>query len=349
MGKWSEQYEKNREAFKTDGDYPSPRTFQGAIKWLQENEGQDNYFLWIEAFDPHEPFDCPQEFLELYEDTWTGPRYNWSAYDRVDRYGPEAVLHLRKCYAATLTMNDKWFGKLMDELERQNAFEDTLIILTTDHGHMLGEHGVDGKNRWHAWNEMSRIPLFVHLPGSRHAGERRAQLTQNIDIMPTLMEYFQVPFDNPIHGRSWMDILEKNAPSKREGALYGWFGMTVNVTDGKYTYMRAPASEENAPLYRYFLTPTTFGRNTLPGKEFFKDAELGHFLSYTDYPVIRAKVSKRRSQEIKDTLLFDIEKDPEQLHNLAGTEKEEEYIRLLIKTMKEMDAPPEQYERLGLK
>ena len=238
LGKWRAQYAKNQLAFETESDFPSPKTFQGAVDWLKANEGEDDYFLWVEAFDPHEPFDCPQEYLDLYGDDWDGPLYNWSGYDTVDGVS-EATKHLQRQYAATLTMTDRWFGKLLDEIERQNGFEDTLIILTTDHGHMLGEKNRTGKNHWHAWNEMAHLPLIVHLPGSYHAGERRSQLTQNIDIMPTLLDYFGASCEQSIHGESWMEILHNNASAKRQAALYGWFGQTINITDGKYTYFRA--------------------------------------------------------------------------------------------------------------
>ena len=87
----------------------------------------------------------------------------------------------RRKYANLLQMTDRWLGKLLDEIDRQNGWNDTLIIFSTDHGLMFGEHGQLGKNACHAWNEIAHIPMFVHLPGSKNAGERRCQLTQNID------------------------------------------------------------------------------------------------------------------------------------------------------------------------
>lgn len=348
LGKWKDQYTLNQMAFETEAEFPTQKTFQGAIDWLQANEGEDDYFLWIEVFDPHEPFDCPQEYLDLYDDDWEGPLYNWSGYEKVEE-SSEATRHLRRQYAATLTMMDAWFGKLLDELERQNAFEDTLIIFTTDHGHLLGERGLTGKNNWHTWNELAHIPLIVHLPGDAHAGERRTQLTQNIDIAPTVMDYFGVTWDHEIHGESWRPMLEDNAPAKRRAALYGWFGQTVNVTDGRYTYFRVPATEANQPLYRHFLTPGHFSMRDVAPLSFYAEAELGHFLPYTEYPVIRARVDKGTSPDWSETMLFDIVKDYEQTQSLAGTPLEATYEALLVETMAEMDAPPSQYARLGLK
>ncbi len=347
LGQWCELYTKNKSLFKTDANYPTPRTFQGAVEWLKNNKDADDYFLWVEAFDPHEPFDTPDEFVDLYNDTWKGEHYDWSGYEEVNEHS-EATKHLRKKYAATLTMADKWFGKLLDEIERQNGFEDTLIIFTTDHGHMLGEHGLAGKSKWYAWNQMAHIPLIVHLPKSKYAGEKRNQLSQNIDIMPTILEYFSVKFNNPINGYSLMSILKDNVESKRKTALYGWFGQTVNITDGKYTYFRAAAKKENKPLYQYFLTPTKISHHDLPSKEFFKKCELGKFLPYTDFPVLRSEVENKRSLDQEYSILFDIKNDYEQLNPISDRKIEKKYIELLVKHMKQVDAPREQFKRLGL-
>jgi arylsulfatase A-like enzyme len=347
LGKWKDQYAANQTAFKSAADYPTPRTFQGAIDWLRANEGEDNYFLWIEVFDPHEPFDCPEEYLRLYDDDWEGPLYNWSGYDKVD---PEstATRHLQRQYAATLTMMDEWLGKLLDELERQQIFEDTLIILTTDHGHLLGERGLTGKNNWHAWNELAHIPLIVHLPGHGGAGQRRKQLTQNVDIMPTLLDYLGASHEHNIHGSSWRGILEKNEPSAHRAVLYGWFGQTVNVTDGQYTYFRAPAREHNQPLYRHFLTPGSFSMRDVCPRSFYADVELNHFLPYTDYPVIRARVNRPRSLEWASSMLYDIVADYAQTTDLIGSPIEAQCESLLIEAMRRVDAPISQFGRLGL-
>ena len=112
-------------------------------------------------------------------------------------------------------MADEFLGRLLDELERQGIFDETLIILTTDHGHLIGEHGCTGKNRWHAWNELCNLPLVAKLPGNRNAGQRRAQLSQNIDVMPTLLDYFGIDCPHAIHGESLRGVFERDAAVAR--------------------------------------------------------------------------------------------------------------------------------------
>jgi hypothetical protein len=165
--------------------------------------------------------------------------------------------------------------------------------------------------------------------------------------MPTLLDYFGVESRPAIHGESWLPMLEDDAPAKRRALLYGWFGQTANVTDGHHTYFRAPV-ESNQPLHRYFLTPGSFSMRDVCRKSFYDGAELGHFLPYTDYHVIRAEVHRGRSPDWAETMLYDIVSDAGQTTNLAGTEIEQQYEKLLIETMEAMDAPPSQYKRLGL-
>ena len=348
-GIWSAQYEMNREKFKTSAEFSTPKTFNGAVEWMKNNEGADDYVLWIEGFDPHEPFDCAPEYLEMYNDQWDGARNHWTSYNWTDEYSPEALQHLRNQYAGTLTQADEYLGRLFDEMERQGTFDDALIILTTDHGHLIGEHGASGKNRWHVWNELGNIPFVAKLPGCQHAGERRDQLTQNIDVMPTLMDFFDIEFDHPIHGETLKGVLENNDPINRQAAIYGWFGMPVNVTDGKYTYFRAAERESNDPLLAHYQIPTTYNHHdVLP--TFFQNPEIGQFLPWTKQPVFRCNWNyMKRWRTVEKSQLYNIESDPGQENDLAGTEIEKKYIELLRETMKKYDAPPSQFERLGLK
>lgn len=355
LGRVGRQYQCNRMRFHTDADYPTPKTFAAATNWLKENEGADNFFLMVEAFDPHEPFDATQEFIDLYPDDYIGPVYEWPDYAELSEETPEAVGHLRNLYRATLTMADQWLNKLLDEFDRQNLWEDTLVIFTSDHGHMLGEHGVTGKNLFHAWNEMSHIPLLVHMPGDRGAGTRCGALTQNIDLMPTLLEYYgigQLPAEiPPVHGKSWIPLLNGETEKVRDYAIYGWFGMPVNITDGQYTYFRAAKDADNTPLYAYMSVLTTLqrylGRNLPDGA-----LTVGDYLPYAGMPVYRMDMSVGTRREatrfVTDSLLFDLDCDYAQEHPIQDQVLEQRMVEALIRCMKEHGSPAEQFERLDI-
>ncbi|MBN1581903.1 MAG: sulfatase [Anaerolineae bacterium] len=340
---------RNRPRFKTDLDFPSPQTLKGATDWLKMNQDSDNYLLWVEAFDPHTPMDYPDEYDSIYseelKDDFPIPALpEGLAQEKIDLFYED-----RRKYANLLQMTDKWLGELLDEIDRQNGWADTLIVFTTDHGLMFGDHGHLGKNACHAWNEIAHIPMFVHLPGSKNAGERRSQLTQSIDMFPTLTEFFKVKTEHAIHGRSFLDIAEHNAPQQHDAVLFGWYGKTVNVTDGEYVYFRGPASRDNSPLYQYFLMPTDYHHRMKADR--MNDAELGHFLSYIDIPVLRVPGIPEFGihDEIFENKCFNIADDTHQLHDLCGTAAEKRMQDMLVEAMKNADCPEEQFERLGLK
>ncbi|MCR8632261.1 sulfatase [Paenibacillus radicis (ex Xue et al. 2023)] len=350
LGRVNNQYELNRQRLVKEEDYSGARTIQAACDWLEHNHDADQFMLMVEAFDPHEPFDCPQEYLDLYNDTYTGPRYNWPNYGP-NRETPEATEHLRKRYAATLTMMDRWLGKLLDTIGQHNLWEDTLVILTTDHGFLLGEHEVLGKNVMTVYNELAHLPLMVHLPGGQGAGERIEAITQNIDLMPTLLEHFGIAVPKEVQGHSLLELLQGRSKQLREVALYGYFGMDVNMTDGTYTYHRTAESADNQPCFLYTALPTAF--RSFVRRSDMNEVECGRFLPYTNYPVFKFPVTGNgpelghRPLERK-TLLFDIQEDYYQTEAINDAELEVKLGVKMRQALQEMQAPEEQLVRLGI-
>ena len=345
-----DQYEANRTLFKEEKDYPTQRTFAAACDWIENNKDEDNYFLQVEVFDPHEPFDTPQEYLDLYGDNYDGPRFDCSTYRAVTE-PEEAIKHLQNRYRATLTMADKWFGRLIDKLKETGNYDDTLIIFTTDHGHLLGEYGFTGKNYMHGYNQLSNIPLMVRFPGGPH-GQRTDVLSQGIDLAATILDYFDIPKLDTMTGTSLLDTFHGKPQKTRDCLLFGWFGGAINIFDGRYTYFRAAVREDNTPLFNYCSMPTTLLQ--FMGNDVVDDIEMGRFLKYTNFPVykIPAKfpIGHLRSREhISDTLLFDTLTDYEQKRPLKDPLIEAEMEQKLVKMMHWADAPDEQFERVGLR
>lgn len=363
LGRVGRQYQCNRQRFKTDADYPTPKTFAAAADWLKDNEGADDFFLQVEVFDPHEPFDAAEEFLNLYPDDFPY-FYEWPRYARVNAdETPEAIGHLRNRYMATLTMADKWLGKLLDEMDRQNLWEDTMVIFTSDHGHMLGEHGCTGKNMFHAWNEMAEIPLFIHLPKDEAAGKRFSCVTQNIDLFPTILDWFHEESYKddgmyPIHGKSLLPVLRGETDRVRDYALYGWFGQPVNITDGHYTYFRA-ANEENRPLFWYGAMLTTFPRYLGAGLP-EGALDCGNYLKWAKMPVYRINQGRVNAEamekhgvtpdpDLKESMLFQIDEDNGQLCPLHDPHLEKKFKAALVEALRAHQALEEQLDRLSLR
>ncbi len=291
------------------------------------------------------------QYLELYGDTWDGPLYDWPDYGEC-KDSPEAVEHIRKCYAALLTMTDHWLGKLWDQLDALDLWRDTVVVLTTDHGTMLGEHQYWMKNTMPVYNEIARIPLIVHLPDSQRAGARVSALTQTTDLMPTFLDWFGAPVPPHLHAASLRPALEADEPV-HDLLIYGYFGMALNATDGRHTYFRNPVAGESL-LYAYTAMPTGF-HNYLPREE-LAGAEFGRFLGHTyNIPVYKIPQVGRPPHRHggEDSYaprheLFDIMLDPHQEHPIDDHEREAAWCAALRAHLRRVQAPAEHLERLGL-
>ena len=195
-GRVREQYQKNRQLWPNEEDMPSPKTFQSACDWIDGNAGADDFFLMVEAFDPHEPFDVPDKYMEMYGGTGELDRdyFEIPEYKRVSAtdVNKGAEDYLQRRYKALVTMTDRWFGRLIDKLEERGMLDDTMVMVTTDHGYFLGERDYMGKNYMHLYNELAHLPFIVHFPGNARAGEHARQLTQAIDIMPTVLSLIHI-------------------------------------------------------------------------------------------------------------------------------------------------------------
>ncbi|MEA5026714.1 hypothetical protein SDC9_81995 [bioreactor metagenome] len=340
------QYECNRIRFKEEKDYPSVKCFAAAKRWIQENKNAQDFLLTIETFDPHEPFDLPQKYLDLYQDNYTGPRFDLPKYHQISEETPEAINHLVKRYKGLVTMTDKHFGSFIDELKKNHMYDDTMIIVTTDHGFFLGERQLLGKSFMHSYNEIANIPLMIHLPKHAFHGERRRAITQNIDIMPTILDYAGINQPEACTGRSLRSVFENDRG--RPYALYGTFGAALNFFNGQYTYFKAP--DYTKPLFEYTTALTTI-RGWL-GKNQADQIQLGHFLPHVPYPVYRVPAANNALisdfRYLQKSLLFDIQNDYEQQNDLLSKNDCTVFDRLLRSALKENNAPCELIDRFKL-
>ena len=183
-----------------------------------------------------------------------------------------------------------------------------MLIVCTDHGFLLGEHGWWGKNVQPWYDENIHNPLFVWDPRVGQAGERRQSLVQTIDLAPTLLEYFDVERPPDMQGVPLRETVESDAPV-REAGLFGSFGGHVNVTDGRYVYMRACADASNGPLFEHTLMPTHMRRRFSPDE--LSGATLaGPFTFTKGCQVLRTPGGRQDNTHAHGSMLFDLETDP---------------------------------------
>ncbi|MDR1533602.1 MAG: sulfatase-like hydrolase/transferase [Planctomycetota bacterium] len=346
----------NREYMPREEQHPHAGTFAAGMRFLKDNVDRDDWYLHIEYFDPHEPFFVPRKYKELYPGG-AEAAFDWPGYGEIDpdsRQAGEAKLH----YRALLSMMDNYLGKVLDFMDENGMWKDTLLIVNTDHGFLLGEHGYFAKNYMPSYDQLVRIPFFIWNPALGKAGERRANLAQTPDIAPTILEYFGLGKPGDMLGKSLWPVVADGADI-HDHILFGYFGKHVNVTDGRYVYMRAGRSADENLLMNYTLLPLhmmiPFALEDLRKA----DKTLTADFSFTKgAPIMRIPASGATSpdnscyqyeEHLKyGDLLFDLRTDPGQTAPLRDAGIEGRLIAAMKRLLSENEAPAELYERMGL-
>lgn len=334
----------NRRYMPTPSESSITKVFDGGVSFLDTNHVYENWFLQVEAFDPHEPFFTFEEYQKLYETPDIGKQWDWPPYDKVKETEDE-VTHLRMKYAALVSQCDENLGRILDKMDEYDLWKDTMLIVNTDHGFLLGEHGWWAKNIMPCYDEIVHTPLFVWDPRSGIVNERRTSLVQTIDLAPTLLDYFHQPIPKDMQGKPLKETIEKDTPV-RKYALFGYFGNQMNVTDGRYVYMHHAVNRE-VPLYEYTLMPTRLAK--FMGKE-LESAELAGPFEFTkNMPVLKipAKPTDGYTSEY-GSQLFDLEEDPCELNPIRDAQIEERLLKGAAKLMRESHAPEELFLRMGI-
>jgi arylsulfatase A-like enzyme len=337
------QDEINRTYMPTEAEHSQTRTVDAGLHFMETNAAADSWMLQIELFDPHEPFFTHDAYKARYPHRYDGPLFDWPGYQKVTEPADQ-VEHARQEYAALVTMCDHSLGRVLDMMDAHDMWDDTMLIVNTDHGYLLGEHGWWAKSVQPWFNELVHLPAFFWDPRSGERGTRRGALTQTIDIAPTLLRFFGLEPTPDMQGRDLAD-----ARSEREGALFGIHGGHVNVTDGRYVYMRAAVDEANGPIEQYTLMPTHM-RSRFSTQELaeWEPAEPFSFTKGLRTMRLHGTQGRTINSWRHGTLLFDLESDPAQERPLADDEAELRMVRLLVRLMRATEAPASQFERLGL-
>lgn len=352
-------YDRSRTWFRDEADFPGPKTMQAAANWLRRDASSAGRFLLlVDEFDPHEPFDTPEPWASRYDPRWSGPRIIWPPYGtRVVESGMLSVdqaRHIRANYGAKLSMIDHWLGRILDAMDDTGRWEDTAFILCTDHGHYLGERDMFGKPNAPVYRELGHIPLFVAWPG-RPAGQIDA-LTTSVDLHATIADLFEVRSKHRTHGHSLIPLLTGSARDVRDHVLCGVWGRHVQLLDSHRLYSRCPTGS-NFPLSLWSNRWSTMPR---PGHLLHRLPRPDHraqldTMPGSTVPVIRQPFSPgdmlpfhAYDVETDHHRLFDLDDDPDELVNRAGTTDEVDAIDLLRDALEAVDAPRDQFERLGI-
>ena len=242
------------------------------LKRLKSDERP--FFLAVGFFKPHLPFIAPKKYWDLYDhetiqlpDNYHPPKDapqesihssgELRAYAGIPAKGPvsnETARDLIHGYYACVSYTDAQIGKLLDELDRLELTDNTIVVLWGDHGWNLGEHTLWCK---HSCYETSmQIPIIVRSPGVK-AGERRSQLIESIDLYPTLCELAGLPLPEHLQGRSFVDLM-KDSNAEWKTAAVGRFqsGDTIRTDTFRFTeYTKPDGQVTSRMLYDHVGDP----------------------------------------------------------------------------------------------
>lgn len=354
-------YTESRTWFREEADFPGPRTMRAAAEWFASNAGRHRRsLLFVDEFDPHEPFDTPEPWASMYRqagDPWViWPPYVVGGREKGIVDEPMAR-SLRAAYGAKLSMIDHWFGRLIDSIDASPIADRTAVIVCTDHGHYLGEGDVWGKPGYPVHDVLGHIPLMIRWPGV--APSRSSALTTSVDIHATLCEVFGVEPEHRTHGRSLVPLIDGRAKAIRRHVLTGYWGREVQIITDDHCYIRG-SKGSGFPLSMWSNRWSTMPVHALPDLRLprpdgraFLDRMPG-----SDVPVIRQPFVDgdmlpfwARGGLIDANILYS-RADPHQTIDLTTVpghaEIEGEMATSLREALVEISAPDDLFVRLGL-
>jgi arylsulfatase A-like enzyme len=241
------QYLANTANRTSEKDWFAPRLFGMATDFLQTADKGQPFFLVVDCFDPHEPWDPPEEYVSLYDEGYSGPEPIVPNYSDAGWIGERELERMRALYAAEVTMTDRWFGNFLDKMHSSGLSENTLLIVLSDHGVALGEHDTTGKPFWALWPEITDIPFFIRHPEGKGAGQTSDHYASTHDVAPTVLGFLGLEPPQPMDGQNLSVIFDGGEPGQREHFTLG-YDEYVWTRDDRYVMVsRSDGSE--ARLY----------------------------------------------------------------------------------------------------
>jgi arylsulfatase A-like enzyme len=248
-GEKARQYLANVQGRDGEEDYFAPRVFSDATTALEDAVGENRpFFLVADCYDPHEPWDPPHEYADLYDPGYTGKEPLHDNYGKDDYLTDRQLLRMRATYAGEITMMDRWLGKFLQRAHELGVMERTLLVVVSDHGHLLGEHGYTGKLAYALYPEMTDTVFMVRHPGGKGAGKTSDFFASTHDVAPTILGFLGVEQPEPMDGQNLTPLLEGKEPERpRDHITQGYKDYVCCRDDHRVMFCRADGT--NAHLF----------------------------------------------------------------------------------------------------
>ena len=336
--------------WKSDEDQKVAKIMKTAVKYLEEADRNKQFFMWIDSFDPHEPWDPPSVYdpdLKCpYDPDYKGKDMFLPIMGEVEKlYTEPEMHHIRMLYAEKVTMVDKWFGYLMDKVRELGLEENTLFLMVSDHGEPLGNgehgHGIMRKCRPWPYEELVHAPMIMRGPGLP-AGKRVKGFTQSCDVAPTVTDWLGIGVHPEMNGKSMLPLATGAVEKLRDFAIAGYFRYSASIITDDWSFVHWLRPEEKSiadsklQIYRSGTVKTSGHLQKMMGetisdlqRRLKESATLDGEDQWTCTPGSVASVPERDQ-------LFDRKADPFQLNNIAS--KDPKRASKLYETLREFMA-----------
>lgn len=243
------RYLWNQRGREREEDYQMARVFRTAARWLHDNHANAPFFLWVDSFDPHEPWDPPPEYADRYCPNYHGLDF---IFPNNRDATPEEQERMKALYYGEVTLVDKWVGHLLEEIDALNLWKDTIVMITCDHGTQLMDHTRFGKgaDEMHPFN--TQIIWYMHHPD----GPREHHVpgfVQSHDLLPTVLRLLRVPYAN-VDGVDVWPLVTGERDAVRDHVVIGWAEFSqgnatarCSVRDDRWNYVVAVGRKDPSP------------------------------------------------------------------------------------------------------
>jgi arylsulfatase A-like enzyme len=263
------------------------RVFRAGARMLDVAARRRPFALVLDSFEPHEPWTPPRRYVDMYGDPdYRGPEPAKPYYAPVSRYlhgrtGAVLLERMRALYAAEVTMTDRWLGVFLDRLHALRLDRETIVVLVSDHGIYLGDHGLTGKSSVTLHPPLIRVPLIVVDPRGRHAGRTSSWFASTHDVAPTILSLAGMPVPRRMDGADLSRLLEGRRPPERPYA-FGGYGNSFFVRSERWAMF---GTNRGRGLHLYDRGPDGAETRNVAGAHPGKAAEL--------YGVVRRRAGRR--------------------------------------------------------
>ena len=241
----SQRHRKSKE------DYQCARVFNAASTWLEDNHTVGPFFLWVDSFDPHEPWDPPTEYADRYLPGYDGLDFIFpgQAYEGEDGPTEDELRRIEALYMGEVTFVDECIGRLLNKVEDLKIGDETMVVILSDHGTQLRDQGIFGKGpgELHPFN--TQLNLMMRPPDGPTNMEVDA-FVQNHDLMPTLLRRLGIPCDWT-DGEDIWPLVTGEKTSIRDRIVNGWAEFSTgsargraSVRDARWNFCTAVGSED---------------------------------------------------------------------------------------------------------